>query len=50
MAMQWGQVALNGYTIYRDLCKVQVRSLGIFEHTWRGEPHGQLGLGVLPTA
>ena len=29
MAMFWGQVASNGYTIYRDLYKVQVRSLGI---------------------
>ena len=25
--------------LYRINCKVQVRSLGIFEHTERGEPH-----------
>ena len=25
---------------YRIICKVQVRSLGIFEHTERGEPNG----------
>ena len=35
--------------LYRIICKVQVRSLGIFEHTERGEPHGLLGLGVLLT-
>ena len=26
-----------------------MRSLGIFEHTCRVEPHGYLGLSVLPT-
>ena len=41
---------MSKYTIYKDICKVQVRSLGIFEHTGRDEPHGLLGLGVLPTA
>ena len=40
MAMQLGPVASNGYTIYRDICRVQVRSIGIFEHTWRSEAHG----------
>ena len=50
MAMKWGPVAVNAYTIYRDICKVQVRSLGIFEHTGCSEPPGQLGLGVLRTA
>ena len=29
MAMLWGAEASNGYTIYRDVCKVQVRSLEI---------------------
>ena len=40
MAMKWGPVARNGHTVYGDICKVQVRSLGIFEHTGCGEPHG----------
>ena len=29
-----------GMTIDGDICKVQMRSLGIFEHTGCGEPHG----------
>ena len=32
------------------ICEVQMRSLVIFEHTWRDDDHGYLGLGVLPTA
>ena len=32
-----------------DICEVQMRSLGIFEHTLCSEPHGQLGIGILPT-
>ena len=33
-----------------QICKVQVRSVGIFEHTLRIEANGYLGLIVLPTA
>ena len=40
MAAKWGAIASSGYTIYRDVCKVQVRSLGIFEHVGRSEAHG----------
>ena len=29
MAMEQGPVASKGYNVYRVLCKVQVRSLGI---------------------
>ena len=45
-----GLVASNRYTIYRDICKVQLDSLGIFEHAGRSEAHGYLGLCVRPTA
>ena len=45
MAMKWGRVDAIG-----DICEVPVRSLGIFEHTGCGEPHGEVGPGVLPTA
>ena len=33
-----------------DICEVQMRSLGIFEHTGRSDAHGSLGQGLLPTA
>ena len=33
-----------------NICEVQMRGLGILEHTGCGEPHGLLDLGVLPTA
>ena len=32
MTLYWDVVASNGYTTYRDICKVSGRSLGIFEH------------------
>ena len=50
MAIQWGAEASKGYTIYRDVSKVQVHNLGIFEHTGRSEAHGLVGLGVLHIA
>ena len=50
MATWWGPVASNGYTIYGDICKVQVRSLGIFELKGRSDNHGKVGLGILLTA
>ena len=50
MAMLWGTVASNRYTIYRDVSKVQMRNQGIFELTGRSKAHGLVGLGVLPTA
>ena len=40
MALKLGLVERNGDTIYRDICKVQVRSLGIFEHTGLSEGLG----------
>ena len=39
MAMYWGRVESNGDAI-GDICEVLVSSLGIFEHTGFGEPHG----------
>ena len=50
MAMLWGALASNGYTIYRDVSKVQMRNQGIFELTGRSEAPGLVGLGVLPSA
>ena len=41
MALYWGLVASNRYRIFRDTCKVQVRSLGIFEQTGHSEAQGR---------
>ena len=37
MAMQWGAVASKFILYNRDICKAQVRSLGIFENTGSNE-------------
>ena len=37
-----------GILYNRDICKVQVRSIGSFDHAFEAE--GYLGMGVLPTA
>ena len=34
-----GLVASIGYTIYKDICKVHMHSLGIFEPTGRSKTH-----------
>ena len=50
MAMKLCKVASNWYNIYKDICKIQGRILGNFEHTGCSEPNGKLALGVLPSA
>ena len=40
MAIYWGPVASNGYTIYRDIHKVQVCSFLLFGHTGTSEAYG----------
>ena len=49
MALQLPQGESNGYTLYREICKVRVHSVGILEHTLRIKANGYLGLCVLPT-
>ena len=45
-----GSVGSNCDTIYRDICKFQMHSLGIFDHTGRSEAHRYCRPGVvLPT-